>query len=63
MGHFYVLSNVGIYTDEWGNEIGDSIDLKPCDYALDAVDKYEYLLTDDYCTEYYSEEDFDIYDQ
>ena len=63
MGHFYVLSNVGIYTDEWGNEVGDSIDLKPCDYALDAVDKYEYLLTDDYCTEYYSEEDFDIYDQ
>ena len=62
-GHYYILANTGIYTDEWGNEIGDSIDLKPCDYALDAVDKFEYLLTDDYMMPILSEEDFDLYDQ
>ena len=32
--------------DEWGNEIGDSIDLRPADYTLDAVDRYEYILTE-----------------
>lgn len=61
--HFYFFSDKGIYSDEFGNEIGDSIDLEPCDYELDAVDKYEYLLTDDFCMEYPGLEDFDIYDK
>lgn len=60
--HFYIFSDVGIYTDEYGNEIGDSIDLKPCDYELFAVDKYEFIETEDFYLPYYSEEDFDIYD-
>ena len=61
--HFYIFSEKGIYTDSFGNEIGDSIDLQPCDYLLDAVDKYEYIMTDDYMLEYYGEENFDIYDK
>ena len=61
--HFYIFSPDGIYTDNFGNEIGDSIDLEPCDYQLDAVERYEYILTDDFCLEYYGEENFDIYDQ
>lgn len=32
--HFYIYSD-DIYIDEDGNEIGDSIDLQPCDYVLD----------------------------
>ena len=32
--HFYVYVD-DIYIDEDGNEIGDSIDLQPCDYKLD----------------------------
>ena len=60
--HFYIFSKQGIYKDEWGNEIGDSIDLQPCDYHLDAVDKMEYLETDDYCMEYFGEENYNIYD-
>ena len=61
--HFYIFSKDGIYMDEFGNEIGDSIDLEPCDYQLDAVDKYEYIETEDYCMEYFGEENFDIYDR
>ena len=60
--HFYIFSKDGIYIDEFGNEVGDSIDLEPCDYQLDAVDKYEYIETDDYCMEYYGEDNYDIYD-
>ena len=62
LSHFYIFSADGIYTDEWGNEIGDSIDLQPCDYLLDAVNRYEFIETDDYYMEYYGEENFDIYD-
>ena len=61
--HTYIYSNKGIYTDAFGNEIGDSIDLSPCDYELDAVDKEEYLNTDDFQFDYYGEENFDIYDR
>ena len=63
LAHNYIYSKEGIYTDEFGNEIGDSIDLSPCDYELDAVDKEEYINTDDYYFDYYGEENFDIYDQ
>ena len=31
-----------IYIDENGNEAGDSIDLSPCDYLLDAVTFYNF---------------------
>lgn len=61
--HSYIFSDKGIYKDEFGNEVGDSIDLSPCDYLLDAVDKYEYITTDDYYFEYFDKEDFDIYDR
>lgn len=60
--HFYIFSDKGIYIDEFGNEIGDSIDLQPCDYELDAVEKFEYTMSDDYYFEYYGEENYDIYD-
>lgn len=63
LGHFYIYSKEGIYTDQFGNEIGDSIDLQPCDYRLDAVDREEYIQTDDYFYEYFGEENFDIYDK
>lgn len=61
--HYYIFSDKGIYIDEYGNEVGDSIDLKPCDYELDAVDKYEFTETEDYLLPYLCEEDFDIYDR
>ena len=61
--HFYIFSADGIYTDQFGNEIGDSIDLEPCDYRLDAVDREEYINTEDFYFEYYGEENFDIYDK
>ena len=63
LSHFYIFAKDGIYKDEFGNEIGDSIDLQPCDYRLDAVDKEEYLFTDDYYLNYFGEENFDIYDR
>ena len=45
--HYYIYSKKGIYTDDYGNEIGDSIDLKPCDYLLDAVDRWEYIFQEE----------------
>lgn len=62
LSHFYIFSPEGIYKDDNGNEIGDSIDLQPCDYELDAVDKYDYIETEDYCMEYYDPEDFNLYE-
>lgn len=40
--HSYIIVE-DIYTDERGNEVGDSIDLNPCDYLLDQTD----LFTED----------------
>lgn len=60
--HFYFFSKEGITIDNFGNEVGDSIDLEPCDYHLGAVEKFEYLLTDDYFMEYFGEENYNIYD-
>ena len=34
--HTYIMSGE-IYTDDQGNETGDSIDLSPCDYLLDDI--------------------------
>lgn len=62
LAHYYIFSDKGIYKDEFGNEIGDSIDLQPCDYELDAVDKVEWTMTDDYYFEYFGEES-DLYDK
>ena len=62
LAHFYIYSKE-IYKDPFGNEIGDSIDLEPCDYHLDAVDKEEYILTDDYYFDYFDEGGFDLYDR
>ena len=61
--HFYFFSKDGITIDNFGNEVGDSIDLQPCNYHLGAVDKYDYILSDDYFYEYFGEENADIYDQ
>lgn len=62
LSHFYLFQKDGITEDIWGNEIGDSIDLQPCDYHLDAVEKFDYILSDDYFFEYFGEENFDLYD-
>ena len=62
LSHFYIFSPDGIYKDDQGNEIGDSIDLQPCNYELDATDKFDFIDTDDYFYEYFDEEDFNIYD-
>ena len=61
--HFYFFSKDGITIDEFGNEVGDSIDLQPCNYHLGAVDQYDYILSDNYFYEYFGEENADIYDQ
>ena len=61
--HNYIFAPEGIHIDKFGNEIGDSIDLRPCNYELDAVDKEEYIFTDDYYYEYFGEENYNIYDQ
>lgn len=56
--HFYVYVD-DIYIDENGNEVGDSIDLQPCDYVLDEanIDSESYYLEDEYeSVGYYYEE-------
>lgn len=63
LAHFHIFSDKGIYKDAFGNEIGDSIDLKPCDYSLDATNKYDYIKSDDYYYEYYDESEADKYDK
>lgn len=45
LAHFYIFNDIHI--DEYGNEIADSIDLKPCDYHLDAVDKWEFITEEE----------------
>lgn len=62
LSHFYIFSKQGIYKDDHGNEIGDSIDLQPCDYHLDAVNKWEFIESDDYHQYYFGEENSNIYD-
>lgn len=39
--HTYFFSE-GIHIDVSGNEVGDSIDLSPCDYLLSSVDKFDW---------------------
>ena len=40
--HYYIYAE-DIHIDEEGNEIGDSIDLQPCDYCLDQTERWEYI--------------------
>ena len=58
--HYYIFKPIHI--DEWGNEVGDSIDLKPCDYHLDMVDKWEYIETEDIYMPVFDEDVTDIYE-
>ena len=60
LAHYYIFSDIHI--DEYGNEVGDSIDLKPCDYHLDMVDKWEYIETDEVYMPVFDEEVTDIYE-
>lgn len=62
LGHFYLFQKDGIFIDNFGNEVGDSIDLQPCDYHLDSVDKEEWLFTDEFLFNYFGEES-DLYDR
>lgn len=53
--HFYIYSD-DIYIDEFGNEIGDSIDLQPCDYVLDEAQIDPLAYFDDVMNGVYSVE-------
>ena len=46
LAHYYLFND--IHFDEYGNEIGDSIDLKPCDYHLDAVNKWDFIEEEEF---------------
>ena len=43
--HTFIYSEQGIYIDEWGNEVADSIDLSPCNYKLDSTLAFDWLFT------------------
>ena len=58
--HYYIPAKEGIYIDQYGNEIGDSIDLKPCDYKLDMVYKWEFISQEEVKIQIYDEEDYNI---
>lgn len=47
--HYYIYSPNGIHIDEDGNEIGDSIDLQPCDYRLDQTEQWSFLEEHEIC--------------
>lgn len=47
--HYYIYSPDGIHIDEDGNEIGDSIDLQPCDYRLDQTEQWSFLEEHEIC--------------
>ncbi len=53
--HTYIYEE--IYKDEFGNWTGNSIDLSPCDYLLDAVERYDWnmLFEDDIGVQFYDE--------
>lgn len=53
--HYYIYKE-DIYIDEYGNETGDSIDLKPCDYILDPTEKWDWDGEEDYYIQIYEEE-------
>ena len=42
--HTFIYSEEGIYIDDQGNEVADSIDLSPCNYHLDTTLAFEWLF-------------------
>lgn len=46
LSHYYIYTE-DIHLDEYGNEIGDSIDLQPCDYRLGQLDKWGFIETEE----------------
>ena len=52
--YFYVDD---IYTDQWGNECGDSIDLNPCDYLLDDIFSINNVLSEEVTINVYNEKE------
>lgn len=46
--HFYIYAD-SIHVDDDENEIGDSIDMQPCDYILDQTEKWEYIEQEQIC--------------
>lgn len=59
--HFYMFNE--IYIDDRGNEIGDSIDLEPCDYLMDSVDKWEFIEEEEIILSYDSEDEGEHYER
>ena len=55
--HTYIYEE--IYKDENGDWTGNSIDLSPCDYLLDAVERYDWdmIFEDEIGVQYYDEEE------
>ena len=56
MMHSYIYVD-DIYTDEDGNETGDSIDLNPADYLMDMTEKFEEAFLDDIEVQVYDDSD------
>lgn len=56
MQHVYIYVD-DIYTDEDGNETGDSIDLNPADYLMDMTKKFELLENEEVYIQVYDESD------
>ena len=54
--HTFFYSD-SIFTDKQGNEIGDCIDLSPCDYTLDMTERFQWLFNG-----YVGEFDVDLFD-
>ena len=54
--HYYIYKD-NIEIDENSNEVGDSIDLKPCDYILDPTDKWDWEGETEYYIQVYEEEE------
>lgn len=56
--HTYIYVD-DIYTDENGNLTGNSIDLSPCDYLLDSVEKWDWeeLFVDEVAIQVYEEQE------
>ena len=58
--HYYIFDDIHI--DKWGNEVADSIDLKPCDYLLDPTEKWEYIEGEEFTMNIADTEVTDLYE-
>lgn len=52
----YNIFNEKIFVDEDGNEIGDSINLEPCDYLLDSIKDLDSFFTQEIMIQWFEEE-------